>query len=220
MKPVGNSLASIIGIGAGGHCKVLIEIIRRVAEWEIVGLLDVDASRHGEMVSGVSILGSDDLAAELRKDGVRAAFIGIASVGSIQARRKAFTLLRTLGYDLPVLVHPSAVVAQDTVIGMGACIMPGVIVNPGARIGECAIINSGSIIEHDCRIFSFAHIAPGAVLGGAVHVGEGSLVGMGSVIRQGIRVGRNAIVGAGAVVVKDVKDDMTVTGVPAFSHGV
>lgn len=211
-------LPSIVGIGAGGHCKVIIEIIRRTGSWKIAGLLDADPAKKGKCISGIEILGNDDLASALAHQGVRAAFIGIGSVVATQLRRHVFVRCRDLGFELPVLTHPSASVAFDIEIGVGTCIMPGAIVNPGASIGECAIINSGSIIEHDCEISSFAHVSPGAVLGGSVFVGEGAHVGIGSVVRHGIRIGKNAIVGAGAVVVKDVPDDTTVTGVPATAR--
>jgi sugar O-acyltransferase (sialic acid O-acetyltransferase NeuD family) len=211
-------LPSILGIGAGGHCKVVMEIIRRTGSWKIAGLLDSDASRIGECVSGITILGDDDLASALFNQGIHTAFIGIGSIGSVLPRRKAYAFLKNLGFELPVLIHPSASVGFDTSIGSGTCIMPGVIVNPGASIGECAIINSGAIIEHDCHIAAFSHISPGAVLGGSVFVGEASHVGIGAVIRQGIHIGKNAVIGAGAVVVKDVPDDTTVTGVPATAR--
>lgn len=211
-------LPSILGIGAGGHCKVVMEIIRRTGLWQIAGLLDSDASRKGESVSGIAILGDDDLASTFFNQGIRAVFIGIGSIGSVQPRRNAFAFLSDLGFELPVLIHPSALVAFDTPIGNGTCIMPGAIVNPGASIGECAIINSGAIIEHDSHIAAFAHISPGAVLGGSVFVGEASHVGIGAVIRQGIHIGKNAVIGAGAVVVKDVPDDTTVAGVPATAR--
>jgi sugar O-acyltransferase (sialic acid O-acetyltransferase NeuD family) len=211
-------LPSILGIGAGGHCKVVMEIIRRAGYWKIAGLLDADPSRKGESISGIEILGNDDLASALFNQGVRAAFIGIGSIGATQPRRNTFTTLRDLGFELPVLTHPTASVAFDTEIGIGTCIMPGAIINPGASIGECAIINSGAIIEHDCHIAAFSHISPGAILGGSVFVGEGSHVGIGAVIRQGIHIGKNAVIGAGAAVVKDVPDDTTVTGVPATAR--
>jgi UDP-perosamine 4-acetyltransferase len=211
-------LPSILGIGAGGHCKVVMEIIRRTGSWKIAGLLNSDASRMGEPVSGIPILGDDDLASALFDQGIHAAFIGIGSIGSVLPRRKAYAFLKNLGFELPVLIHPSALVAFDTPIDIGTCIMPGAIINPGASIGECAIINSGAIIEHDCHIAAFSHISPGAVLGGSVFVGEASHVGIGAVIRQGIHIGKNAVIGAGAVVVKDVPDDTTVIGVPATAR--
>ena len=210
-----NNLPAILGIGAGGHCKVIMEIIRRAGSWEIAGLLDSDPTRNGERINGIQILGSDDLASSLFKNGIHAAFIGIGSMGATQSRRIVFAHLRNLGFELPVLTHPSALIGFDVTIGKATCIMPGAILNPGARIGECAIINSGSLVEHDCHVGDFAHVSPGAVLGGGVHIGEGSHVGIGATVRQAIHIGRNAIVGAGAVVVKDVADGSTVVGVPA-----
>ena len=198
-------LPSILGVGAGGHCKVVMEIIRCTGSWKIAGLLDSEASRTGELVSGIAILGNDDLAPALFNQGIRAAFI-------------VCLCLRNLGFELPVLIHPSASVGLDTNIGSGTCIMPGAIVNPGVSIGECAIINSGAIIEHDCHISDFSHISPGAVLGGSVWVGEAAHVGIGAVIRQGIHIGNNAVIGAGAVVVRDVPNGTTVTGVPAIAR--
>lgn len=209
---------SIIGIGAGGHCKVVMEIIRLMGMWNVVGLLDSDKSRLGETVSGNLICGTDELAADFYNNGVRLAFIGIGSIGPTQVRQNVLSHLLTIGFELPVLLHPSASVAFDTQIGRGTCVMPLAIVNPGTMIGECAIINSGAIVEHDCEISSFAHISPGAVLGGSVKVGQGSHIGIGSVVRQGIRIGSNAVIGAGAVVVKDVEDHTTVTGVPASAR--
>ena len=206
---------SIIGIGAGGHCKVVMEIIHRMGTWKIAGLLDANPARKGELFSGVEILGTDDLISTLLEQGRQTAFVGIGSTVPSSRRQNAFAMLRNLGFELPVLIHPSATVAGDVIIGSATTIMPGAIVNPGARIGECVIINSGSVIEHDCEISAFAHISPGAVLGGSVHVGTGAHVGIGAVVRQGIRIGNHALIGAGAVVIKDVADGSKVMGVPA-----
>ena len=209
---------SILGIGAGGHCKVVMEIIHRSGTWKVAGLLDSDITRRGDLVSGVEILGNDELASTLFRQGIRAAFLGLGSIGPSSARRQVFTMLCDIGYHLPVLKHPSASVAHDVKPDHGTCIMPGAIINPGTRIGPCAIVNSGAIIEHDCHISGFAHVSPGAVLGGSVHVGEGSHVGIGAVIRQGIRIGNHALIAAGAVVVKDVPDGTKVLGVPAREY--
>lgn len=213
-----DDLPAIVGIGAGGHCKVLLEIIRLLGTWKIEGLLDTDPSMIGSSVSGYNILGTDEMTQALYQKGIRTAFIGIGSVGSSQLRRKLVSRLLDIGFELPPLIHPKTSVALDTSIGHGTSIMPGVIVNPGAVIGEHCILNSGAIVEHDCKISDYAHISPGAMLGGAVQVGEGSHVGIGAVVKQGIRIGTNAIIGAGAVVIKDVPDGLTVMGVPASAR--
>ena len=79
----------------------------------------------------------------------------------------------------PVIIHPSAWVSQEALIGDGTVIMPGAVVRGSAKIGKHVIVNSGAVVEHDCVLEDFVHIAPGAHLCGNVHVGEGTLVGVG-----------------------------------------
>ncbi len=209
------SKTPIVGIGAGGHCKVLLDLLDSLGVWRVVGLLDVDPLRIGKTVGGVSVLGGDHLAKELWEQGVHAAFLGMGSVGATQPRSNSYTMLREIGFDLPRLIHPRAYVGSDITFEEGSCVMAGALVQTGTTVGRCVIVNTGAIIEHDCSIADFAHIAPGAVLGGGVQVGKGSHVGIGAVIRQGIRIGAHVMIGAGAVVVKDIPDGTTVVGVPA-----
>lgn len=210
-----HKLQPILGFGAGGHCKVIIEVIHCIGAWKVVGLLNDNEVRINEVVGGVPIIGNDSLAITLLKNGVTSAFIGIGSIGSSHLRRKIYSFVCELGFKTPTLIHPSSLVSFDTIIEAATCVMPGAIINSGTSIGQCCIINSGSIIEHDCNISNFVHVAPGAILAGNVHIGEGSHIGIGAVVRQGIQIGKNSVIGAGAVVVKDVKDDTVVTGVPA-----
>lgn len=207
-----------IGIGAGGHAKVLLEIVRAADAADLAGLLDADSSRHGQSLEGVRILGGDELLPRLRAEGVRGAFIAFASVGDAAPRERAFAMLRELGFVPLTLIHPRAMVSASAVLGEGAAILAGAIINAHARLAENVIINSGAIVEHDCRIGAGAHVATGAMLAGGVVVGQGAHIGIGAVIRQCLRIGDRAVVGAGAVVVKDVPDGAVVIGNPAVAR--
>ena len=81
-------------------------------------------------------------------------------------------------------------------------------------VGNGAIINTGSIIEHDCKIGEFVHIAPGAILGGAVEIGMNSHVGSGAIIKQQIKIGDNSIIGMGSVVTKGIGSNKKAYGNP------
>lgn len=48
---------------------------------------------------------------------------------------------------VPVLVHPSAVVAEDIQLGTGTVVAAGAVINPGARIGKGCIINTCSSVD-------------------------------------------------------------------------
>lgn len=205
----------VVGFGAGGHAKVVIEILRLLGGYEFVGLLDANPEMWGTKVSAVTVLGDDALLAELYQQGARYAFIGVGSVGDTSTHKRLYEEAQRLRFEFARAVHPQAIVSCSAEIGDGPTIMAGAVINAAARVGDNVIINSGAIVEHDCVISSHAHVATGARLAGGVRVGEGAHVGIGATIRQGLSISRNAIVGAGAVVIEDVPEGATVVGVPA-----
>lgn len=211
-------MGKIVGLGAGGHAKVMVDLIRESGEHEIVGLLDPDASLHGTEVLGVEVIGADDKLQSLAAEGVNLAFVGVGSIDDTAPRRRLFQLARSEGFKIPPLVHPSANVAQTASLDSGAVVLSGGHVNPDAQLGENALVNTGAVVEHDCTVSDHAHVSPGAVLAGGVHMGEGAHVGLGASVIEGIHIGANATVGAGATVVEDVPRGCLAIGVPATNR--
>jgi len=205
----------VVGFGAGGHAKVVIEILRSRGEFQIVGLLDAQRELRGTQVLGAEVLGDDSLMAELKQRGINHAFIGVGTVGDAQPRRQLYDKVTSFGFQIAPAIHAAATVSSSAQIGVGPTIMAGAIVNANAVIGDNVIVNTGAIVEHDCMLGDHVHIATGARLAGGVHIGPASHIGIGAVVRQDIRIGEGAIVGAGAVVVRDVPAGKTVMGVPA-----
>lgn len=205
----------VIGLGAGGHAKVVIEILRLAGQYELVGLLDADPARQGESVEGVPVIGDDSQLGSLYEEGVRYAFIGLGSAGDLAPRRRLYEKVRSLGFEVVRAIHPKAVIAASAQLGQGATVMAGAIINPAARLGDNVIVNTGAIVEHDCVLEDHVHLATGARLAGKVHVGQGSHIGIGASVRQGIHIGRESVVGAGTVVVDDVPERVVVVGAPA-----
>jgi UDP-perosamine 4-acetyltransferase len=206
-------MIQVVGLGAGGHARVLIEILLASGEWEIVGLLD--PARVGESLAGIPIIGGDEQLDRMRREGITGAFIGIGGVGDNSPRMALFNLAISAGFDVVNVIHSQATISRSARLGRGVAVTAGALINSNASIGDNVIINTGAIIEHDCQIGSHCHIATGAVLAGNVTVGESAHVGAGATVRQGIVIGENAVVGAGAVVVKDVAPRTIVTGTPA-----
>ena len=202
----------IVGIGAGGHAKVLVDIARQMPGFELVGLLDADEEKWGTVVMGLPVLGDEGRLGDLDVDG---AFIAIGGVPSNRVRRRAFERVRAAGLPVVSLVHPSAVVAESALLGEGVMILAGSVVNPEAVLGDGVIVNTRAVVEHDCGIEPFVHVCPGSVLGGGVTVGEEAFIGLGASVIQGVRIGTRAVVGGGSVVVRDLPDGVLAMGCPA-----
>jgi UDP-perosamine 4-acetyltransferase len=200
----------IVLIGAGGHGKVTLEAVRAMGIFEVIGFLDPDPP--SEMVLGVPVLGDDGLLPRLRANGVAAA---VVTLGSNRGRLRLGDHLGRLGFTLPTIVHPSALIAPSASLAHGIVIMARAVVGTETSIGPLAIVNTGAVVDHDNDIGDAVHIAPGCAVAGSVTIGARTLVGVGSSVRPGIRIGRDAVIGAGAAVVRDVPDEAVVGGAPA-----
>lgn len=203
-----NSTRLVI-VGASYHTKVVIEAVRACCG-EVVGL--VDPSPITSSVLGAPVLGGDEVLPGLHAQGLNAAVIAL---GDNALRERLGLWVQELGFDLPTIVHPSALVSPSAHLGKGVVVMAHAVVGTEAHIGDLAIVNTGAVLDHDNRLGTAAHVAPGCALAGNVRVGERALVGVGSAVRPGIRIGADAIVGAGSAVVSDVPDGSRVGGAPA-----
>lgn len=205
----------VIGLGAGGHARVVMEMLESSGLYEVAGLLDQDRSLHGSVVGGVSVLGDDELLGDMSGRGIGHFFVGLGSTGRMSPRRELFDKAVSAGLSPVSVVHRSAVVSPSASIGDGATIMAGAVINAAAIIGANVIVNTGAVIEHDCSLEDHVHVATGACLAGAVKVGGMTHIGAGATVIQNVTIGEGAIVGAGAVVISDVPDRALVVGVPA-----
>lgn len=198
--------------GAGGHAKVIAEILR-LNGWEVAGFLDaVNPARKGEDFYGSTVLGGDEVLEGLLRSGVKHVVVGF---GDNKMRLKIAAQLSGMGFHLLTAVHPNAVCAADVTIGDGTVVASGAVVGPSSRIGRNAIVNTQASLDHDCVVSDGAHVGPGAIVTGVVEIGECAWIGAGAVIGDHKKIGADAIVGAGAVVVRDVSEAVVVMGVPA-----
>jgi UDP-N-acetylbacillosamine N-acetyltransferase len=198
--------------GAGGHGRVVADILAALPGIEAVGFIDDDSERHGRVLGTLTVLGGSDQLITLRDRGVSGA---VVTIGANAPRSSKAAALVEVGMELITAIHPSAVLAPDVVVGPGTVIMAGVIVNAAARIGRNVIINTGATVDHECILGDGSHISPGANLAGNVDVGDGAHIGIGCSVVPGVRIGSRSTVGAGAVVLHDVPADETWAGNPA-----
>ena len=203
----------IVLIGGGGHCKVVMSILKKLDNFEIVGI--VDNYKSESFINRIKIIGTDDDLKDIYKSGIHNALITVGSIKDNTKRYRLFKMARVIGYNFPVIISPEAIVDKSVRVDEGTVIMPGSIINIDSSIAKNCIINTGAIIEHDCKIGDYCHIAPGVHISGAVNIGELSFIGIGVIMIQGIKIGKNVTIGAGSVVLKDIPDNVIAVGNPA-----
>lgn len=207
-------MEKIILIGAGGHCKVVIDAVLLNKQFKIAGITD-SSKKKGERILGLfPIIGGDEQLIDCFKKGIKNCFITVGSTGNPVSRVKIFEKIERIGYHSPNIIHPRAIVSKFTKMGDGNFIAAGAVINPGTVIGSHCIINTGSRIDHDCIIGDFVHIAPGSSLSGRVTVGNCSHIGTGSSVIQCVNIGKNTVIGCGSNVINDIGDNKKAFGNP------
>ena len=203
----------IVVLGAGGHAKVIADIVIKTGNI-LIGFLD-DNVPIGKTIIKYSnkelkVIGKINDAIGLFYQYKDLEFI--IAIGNNDTR-KIFVNKFPLHYA--TLLHPSANIGIDVEIGEGTVVMPNATINPGTKVGKHCIINTGAIIEHYNTIEDYVHISPNATLCGTVKIGEMTHIGAGSTVRNNIEICGNCVIGTGSVVVKNIVNQGIYIGVPA-----
>lgn len=205
--------AKAILLGAGGHARVLLDLLDLQA-FSVSGVTAPELE-SGQEWFGITVLESDKGVTGYPVDEV----LLVNAVGGIpgqRIRQRLYTEFKGLGFRFATLQHPSSIVSRSADLAEGVQLMAGSIVQSGVKIGVNALVNTRASIDHDCVIGAHAFIGPAVTLCGDVQVGEGAFIGAGAVVLPGVQIGAGAIVGAGAVVIRSVAKDIKVVGNPAF----
>lgn len=208
-----NAAPRLLILGAGGHGRVVLDILLQAGTGQIVGFLDNNADVRGRRVDGAPVLGVieelETIAPEHDVHGV------VIAIGDNGVRRGLARFVDGLGIPLVNAVHPSATLARNAVLGRNVVIAAGVVVCAHCQIGDSVILNTGSIVDYQTMVGEGAHVCPGVRVGGRAKIESGAFVGIGATVIPNITIGCEAIVGAGSVVIEDVRPMSTVVGVPA-----
>jgi len=191
-------LKEILILGAGGHCRSLIDVIELENKFKIAGIIDNELP-VGNKVLNYEIIGSDNDLEKLREK-YEYAVIGVGQIKTPKIRMKLFETLKRLKFILPVIISPRAYVSKYAEIGEGTVVMHDALVNSNVKIGKNCIINTKALIEHDCIIEDNCHISTGAIVNGGVVVGEGSFIGSNAVTKEIIKIPEKSFIKAGSVV--------------------
>ena len=195
----------LIVYGGGGHGKSVIELVRMLKRYELVGVID-DGIPAGTDILGVPALGGKQILPGLFRQGVLLAVNAVGGIGNLLSRLNVFDSLRQAGFTCPVIVHPTAFIEASASLAEGIQVFPHAYLGSSTRVGFGSIINTGAIVSHDCILGKTVNLSPGAILAGGVQVGDQTLIGMGVTVNLEVKIGSRARIGNGATVKADVPD--------------
>jgi len=200
-------------IGAGGFGREVLSWLRDSPEWErdwqFAGFVDDNLEAFAGKAARFSVV------AKLAGFQPPGPSLAVCAIGDPATRLRVCRELSSRGVKFITLIHPTATVGDDTVIGVGCILCPGVVLTANVRLGDFVIVNAQSTVGHDAEIGDGATLSGHGDITGHARIGEGVFLGTHAAVLPGAKVGAYAKVGAGSVVLRSVKPGATVMGVPA-----
>ena len=157
-------IRKLLIIGAGGLGQDVAEMAQMTSRYTRIAFLDDQPTPEKERQ--YPIVGRVDQLAE---------FVGqydfaIAAVGNNQYRMQMHQRIKELGFEIPILIHPTAIVHPLALLAPGDIIRAMCFVSSGVDIRESVLLNIGCKIDHNCVIGEGSHIPMGAVVRNEVTV--------------------------------------------------
>lgn len=208
----------VLILGAGGHAKILIDIILKSTDYYLEAIIGQDCEPC-DLVLGYKILKGDKHLLDYKRKNVNSVAIGIGGYTNNMKRKEMYYKLKDMGFEIVNLIDPSATISPFAKLGDGVVVFAGVVINPDVVIGNNVIIATGSTIDHETIIEDHVLVSAGVTIGAGNLIKEGALLALGSNIISRVVIGQNSLVAAGAVVVNDIPDNTVVFGIPAKPKG-
>jgi len=207
-------MKQLVIVGAGGFGREIAnaapDCLGYGTEFALKGFLDRNAAALDGFAGYPPVLGAPEDYAIGAED------VFFVAMGNLDLRRRNVELLSARGGTFQRLVHKTASLGRNVVIGEGSYIAHHAVLTADTTVGCNVCVFHSSVIGHDCRIGDFSHVSSLVFLGGGVGVGEGVTVHPGVRIAPFKKLGDGATIGIGSVVLANVRPKATVFGIPAL----
>lgn len=203
----------LIIVGAGGMGRSVFCIATGClgygTEFDIKGFIDDDLKSMDGFKNYPPLLGTID--GYMLCDGD----VFVCSIGNTTIKKKVCEKLKTRGARFQTLIHKTAIVRNNSIIGDGCIVADYASIGADCTIGENTLIQSFAIAAHDCKIGNYVRIDTHATCVGGVVVEDTATIHTTAVISHKVVVGEGATIAACSFVFKKVKPNTTVFGNPA-----
>jgi len=140
----------------------------------------------------------------------------ICALGSVIWKKKYAEIIINKGGKFISLIHPTVILNTNTKIGQGVIISYNVVISNDCTISDFVSIQGFTVLGHDTQIGKWSHISTFSFFGGYACVEKEVTIYTRASIMPHIKINQKATVGASSLVIKNVKSETTVFGVPAL----
>ena len=161
-------------VGAGGFGRMVTEQAMLQYDCAFVD----DGQSVGAEICGIPVVGGLADLPELRKE----YSLLVVGIGNNKFRAQVYEKAKSLGYEFPNIIAPSAYISPYAKLGCGCVVLQNAYVQNGASVGDGVLLNVGTEVHCDAV------------------VGDYTLIYTNSVIRTGATVGNFARIGSNCTI--------------------
>lgn len=188
---------AILIVGNSDFAKMLYRYMRECHDYEILGFVVELVYINEEKLYGLPVVPVETIEQFYSNEEVQLVLgIGYKKMGNI--KKKIFHLLKEKNYSFINYIHPTAVVAENAILGEGNTILENVLIQEGVVVGDGNLIYGNSIVGHESVMGDFNSISLGVTIAGCVTIANNCFLGVSSTIRDHINLAEYVLIGATA----------------------
>jgi len=206
-------MKNLIIIGARGFGREVYDLATQCSgfniEYVIKGFLDDKADALDGFENYPAIISSvEDY--KIQEDDVF-----VCALGTVKWKKYYAELIMAKGGSFINLIHPSTKLNTNTVVGTGLLVFMYANISNDCIIEDFVTIQGYVGLGHDTKIRKWVHVSSYSFTGGFVVLEEESTLNTRATVLPHVIVRKGATVGAASLVIRNVKENTTVFGVPA-----
>ena len=139
----------------------------------------------------------------------------VCALGTVKWKKYYAELIMAKGGSFINLIHPSTKLNTNAVVGTGLLVFMYANISNDCIIEDFVTIQGYVGLGHDTKIRKWVHVSSYSFTGGFVVLEEESTLNTRATVLPHVIVRKGATVGAASLVIRNVKENTTVFGVPA-----
>ncbi|UUF12255.1 MULTISPECIES: sialic acid O-acetyltransferase [Flavobacterium] len=206
-------MKNLIIIGARGYGREVCGLARQCSgyntEYTIKGFLDDKLDALDGFENYPAIISSVENYEIQDND------VFVCALGDLKWKKHYVEIILSKGGQFINLIHPTVVFTSNVKLGNGIIIFMYSNISNDCVLDDFVTIQGFVAIGHDSKIGKWCHINAYSFTGGYTVLEEEVCLNTRSTVLPNIIVRKGATVGAASLVIKNVKENTTVFGVPA-----